>query len=100
MSYKKYKTAEELNKFTQEERLSRCGFSDYPWSQSGSYQSTQHGVKGFFVHTKQNTSRNKDDLKNVLTPQQVNTMRNDFCEELQLTSTLSDMRKSLEEDNS
>lgn len=97
MSYKNHKTAEELNKFTQEERLSRCGFSDHAWSQSGNYQSTQYGSKGFFIHTKQNTFRNKGDLKNVLTPEQVNIMRNDFCEELQLTSTLADMRKSLEE---
>lgn len=100
MSYKNYKTAKELNKFTQEERLSRCGFSDYDWSQSGNYQSTQYGVNGFFIHTKQNTFRNKEDLKNVLTPEQVNIMRNDFCEELQLTSTLVDIRDSLEEDNS
>lgn len=97
MSYKQCRTAQELNQLTQEERHTRCGFSNFNWSQSGSYQSTANGWRDSFIHTKQNTCRDKQQLKLVLTPSQVEILREGYCDELQLTTLLADLQKQLED---
>lgn len=96
MSYKQCKTAEQYNNYTREERLTRCGFSNLLWSQSGSYQTTQNGWRDSFIHTKQNTCRNKDELKKVLTGEQVEVLRNTFCEDLQLSEVLINMQDEVD----
>ena len=97
-SYKQCKTAEQLNAYTREERLTRCGFSHLLWSQSGSYQTTKNGWRDSFIHTKQNTCRDKEELKKVLTREQVEVLRNTFCENLQLSDVLINMQKELSGD--
>lgn len=96
MSYKQCKTAADFNKYTLEERLTRCGYTESDINQSGAYQSTKNGWRDSFIHTKQNTCRNKGELKEVLTCGQVEVLRKDFCEELQMTDTLVNMRNQME----
>lgn len=96
--YKSCKTAQELNALTREERLTRCGYLNYHWSQSGVVASTQHGTRDFFNHTRQATFRNKKELEQVLTQEQVETMRETFVPELQLTTVVSDLHQEIDEE--
>ena len=94
MSYKECKTAAELNAYTDKERISRCGYLDTHWNQSGSYASTEKGFKDNFKHTRQNTCRDAESLSGVLTGGQVAILRNEWCEELQLSNVLKEMNNA------
>lgn len=96
MSYKECKTAAELNQFTREERLTRCGYANYHWSQSGVCASTRHGFRDSLIHTRQKTFR--DGLDKVLTQEQVDAMREDYVPELQKTTVVSDIYRKLAEE--
>lgn len=98
-AYKSCNTAQELNNLTREERLTRCGYLNYHWSQSGVCASTQHGFRDNFIHTRQSTFRDKKELENVLTVEQVDTMRETFVPELQKTNVVSDLYREIDEEN-
>ena len=68
MNYKECKTAAELNAYTEQERNTRCGYANYHWSQSGVCQSTLHGFRDNFTHTRQRTFR--DNLEEVFTKEE------------------------------
>ena len=95
-AYKSCKTAEELNNLTREERLTRCGYLNYHWSQSGVCASTEHGFRDMFNHTKQKTFRSN--LGEVFTKEQALEMRETYVESLQKTDAVEKMYNELEEE--
>lgn len=60
MSYKKCKTAAELNALFQEERITRHGYVDDPNLRNGNFSSTKNGFKQNFTFTREKTVRNEE----------------------------------------
>ena len=87
--YKKCCTAEAHNTLVKEERLTRCGYADFHWSQSGVCTSTVHGFRDNFNHTKQST--NRDNLKKVLSDEECNLLREGHVPAMQKTDYLEEL---------
>lgn len=95
MTYKQCKTAQDHNNLIKEERLTRCGYADYAWSQSGVCISTKNGFRDNFNHTKQNTVRSN--LKEQLTQGQCDALREGYIPSMQMTDTLEKLYSTEEE---